>query len=103
MTVLQAGDEEPLPVEHEENDEVIVIRIADRVVALAKGTGFITRPFEVSVPSDGTTHQVLLAGLEAGSWRVLTAGAPDENGVVEFGRNTFSFESSGGRHRVTPR
>ena len=90
-------------MEHEENDEVIIVRIADRVVALAKGTGLITQAFDVTVPSDGRNHQVLLAGLEAGSWRVLTVGAPEENSVVEAGRNTFWFESRGGRHRVTPR
>jgi heparin/heparan-sulfate lyase len=103
VSVLQACEDNPLPVAHEENDEVVIIRIADRVVAIAKGTELVARAFEVTVPSDGTGRQVLLAGLQPGSWQILTRGAPDRSGVVEAGRNTFSFESRGGRHRITPR
>ena len=103
LTVLQAGDGEPLPVADEENDAVVIVRIADRVVALAKGTEMICEGFEVTVPTDGKTSQVLLAGLQPGAWRIATAGAPERDALIEPGKNTFSFESRGGRYRIAPR
>lgn len=101
LSVLQACDAEPLPVTHEETDAVDIIRIADRVVVLGKGAGLIDQPFELTVPGDGKTAQVLLAGLQPGSWRITTAGAPDRTAVVEPGKNTFHFESHSGHHRIT--
>ncbi len=102
LSVMQACETAPLPVDHEESDDLMIVRIADRVVALAKGTGLIERPFDVTVPADGKVFQVLLAGLRAGAWRITAAGAPDRDARVEAGKNTIHFESRGGRHRITP-
>jgi heparin/heparan-sulfate lyase len=102
LTVLQACDAEPLPVDHEESDTVVVVRLADRVVAIAKGMEMLDRPFTVTVPANGKVVQVLLAGLQAGSWRMSTAGAADRDVMIEAGKNTFCFESRGGQHLLTP-
>lgn len=103
VSVLQAGESEPLPVEDEETDAMIVVRIADRVVALAKGTEPVREAFALTVPTDGQTRQVVLAGLRAGVWRMVTMGAPDREATVEAGKNTLTFESRGGSHRFVPR
>lgn len=103
VTVLQAGESEPLPVEDEETETMIIVRIADRVVALAKSTEMVREAFALTVPADGQTRQVVLAGLQAGAWRIVANGAPDREATVEAGKNTFSFESRGGSYRFAPR
>lgn len=102
LTVLQACDGEPLPVAHEESGAMAVVRVADRVVALPKDGGLSGAPFEVKVPADGQTYQVLGAGLRDGAWRVSADGAPPREIVVEKGRNTLAFESRGGTCRLEP-
>ena len=72
------------------------------MVVLAQGTVLLERPFVVTVPSDGTSRQVLLAGLKAGAWRIVNAGTAARDMVVEAGKNTVHFESRGGRYEVSP-
>ena len=102
LTVLQACDAEPLPVAHEESGTMSVLRIADRIVALPKDGGLSRAAFEVRVPGDGQTYQVLGAGLAAGAWRLSAAGEPPREIAVEGGKNTLYFESRGGACRLEP-
>jgi heparin/heparan-sulfate lyase len=103
LTVLQAGDTEPLPVEHSELPAAFVVRIADRVVVLAKGAEPIREAFELAVPADGTTRQVVLAGLAPGTWQIGADGEAVRTVVVAAGKNTATFASPGGHYRVAPR
>jgi heparin/heparan-sulfate lyase len=102
LSVLQACDAEPLPVAFEEAGGVMLVRIADRVVALPAGPDLIEQSFDVTVPSEVGAVQVLLAGLKAGAWSIATPGAPDQEAPVAPGKNTAHFTSRGGRHRITP-
>ncbi len=102
LAVLQACDAEPLPVQHGESDAVVHVRIADRVVVLAKGGELLNASFEIEVSQGGRPIQVLCAGLAAGQWRIATPGAADRAAAVEAGKNVLFFESSGGRCRLSP-
>ena len=105
LAVLQAGDGEPLPVEHEETAAAYVLCVADRVVVLAKTAEPIRAAFEFTVPANGGLRQVLLAGLRPGAWRIAgPAGESERDAVVMAGKNTWTFPTSrGGRYRVEPR
>lgn len=101
LSVLQACDAAPLPIANEETDDLVIIRIADRLVVLGKGTSLIERPLELTVPGDAGAVQVLVAGLKAGAWRIVSAGAPAREATVAEGKNTLHFESRGGRYQLT--
>jgi heparin/heparan-sulfate lyase len=103
LTVMQACDAEPLPIEHAESDVAVTMRIADRVVILAKSAELLSAPFEVTVPQNGQMIQVLCAGLQAGRWRIASPGAADRDAAVDAGKNTLFIESAGGRYRISPR
>jgi len=102
LAVLQACDAEPLAVQHGESDRVIHVRIADRMVVLAKGSELLDAPFEIEIPEGGQAVQVLCAGLAAGQWRITSPKAADQAASVEAGKNVLFFTSSGGRCRVSP-
>ena len=102
LAVLQACDAEPLPVEQEESAVAVTVRIADRIVVLAKDTELVNAPFEVTVPDSGPTTQVLCAGLAAGAWRIAAPGAAEREVVVEAGKNTLFLAVPGGRYRISP-
>ncbi|MDO8541590.1 MAG: hypothetical protein Q7S40_14220 [Opitutaceae bacterium] len=102
LTVFQATDTEPLPLQHEETDAAMIVRIADRVVVLAKGAKMIEQPVDVVIPAGESAVQVLLAGMKPGAWRITAAGAADRDVVVEAGRNTIAFETRGGSYKVAP-
>jgi heparin/heparan-sulfate lyase len=103
LTVFQACDTAPLPVAHEETADLLIVYLADRVVALAKEPALLARPVELSIPPSGFPVQVLLAGLQPGTWRVTTAGSTDRVITVAPGKNTLYFESRGDRHQIAPR
>ncbi len=105
LTLLQACDAAtpPLPYDLSETPVSVALRIADRVVNLAKGPSPITQSFDLTVPSDGKEYKVLLAGLAPGTWSVnSSAGAPPLSAVSEPGKNTVFFLSKGGRYRINP-
>ena len=103
LTVLQACDAAPLPIEHAESEVAVTVRIGDCIVALAKGAELISAPFEVAVPNSSQTFQILCAGLQAGAWRITSPGAPDRDAAVAAGKNVLFIESTGGRLRISPR
>lgn len=105
LAVLQACDDEPLPVAHEIDGDVAVVRIADRVVALAQGTTPTRRAFQLNVPprTDGAELQVLLAGLAPGTWHIDSSDAPRLEVPVQAGRNTAHFRTPGGAFRIIPK
>lgn len=102
LAVLQACDAEPLPVQPGESGRVVHVRIADRMVVLAKDAELLNTPFEVEVPEAGQAIQILCAGLAAGKWRVTAPGAAGYDASVEAGKNVLFFTTSGGRWRVAP-
>jgi heparin/heparan-sulfate lyase len=102
LAVLQACASDPLPVASEETADLLIVRIADRVVALAKGTELISQPIDFTVPPGEASLQVLLAGLAPGPWRLTSNGTAPRDVQVEPGRNTIHFESQGGNYRLAP-
>ncbi|MCX6950892.1 MAG: hypothetical protein NTV51_01705 [Verrucomicrobia bacterium] len=101
LCVLQAGENEPLAVEHEETETLFIVRVADRIVALAKGTEPVRTPIELTVAADGTARKIVLAGLQPGVWHISTDGVPDREITVAPGQNTLALESRGGRYRFS--
>ena len=105
LTLLQACDDAtpPLMASTYETPVSVVLQIADRIVSLATTTGLIDAPFEMTVPNDNITYQVLLTGLRPGRWHVANAqGEPGFHAVVEEGKNTLVFKAQGGRFQITP-
>jgi heparin/heparan-sulfate lyase len=102
LTVLQACDAEPLAFQHEESDVAVTVRIADRVVVLAKGAELINSPFDVTVPQGSKSTEVLCAGLQAGQWQITSPGVQSREVTVEAGKNTLLLESTGGQYRIMP-
>ena len=102
VTVLQAGDGEPLPVASEESADLSIVRVADRLVALAKGSPLLARAIEFAVPENTGTWQVLVTGLQAGAWRVEGPGLKATQVTVAAGKHTLHFPATGGRYRLTP-
>lgn len=102
LAVLQACDKEPLPVQHGESDRVVHVRIADRMVVLAKDAELLNTPFQMEIPQGGQPIQVLCAGLAAGQWRIAAPGVAARDAAVEAGKNVLFFTTSGGRCRMSP-
>ncbi len=102
LTVLQAHDDAPLPVAHEETDAAFLVRIADRVVVLPKGTELCGRTLALEVPPSDRDWQVLVTGVQAGRWRLSGAGEASQVLVAEPGRHTLHFTSRGGRLELVP-
>lgn len=102
LTVLQAHDDAPLPVAHEETDAAFVVRLADRVVVLPKGTELCGRALTVDVPAADEVRQVLITGLQARTWRVAGAGGAAQAFAVEPGRHTLFLTTRGGRLELDP-
>jgi len=100
VSVLQPGDGAPLPVEHEEIGDLEIVRVADRIVAMAGGAEPVSRAFELTVPAG--VRQVVLAGLAPGLWRVSSARQPGRDAVIAPRQNTFWFEAQPGNYRVLP-
>jgi heparin/heparan-sulfate lyase len=105
LTLLQACDAKtsPLPYNSSVTEASVIVQVADRIVSLAKGPNLISTPFNLTVPGDGKEYQVLLAGLQAGAWKVTASGGtPILNTPAEAGKNTLFFLSKGGSYHVTP-
>ncbi|MGE4563255.1 MAG: stalk domain-containing protein, partial [Victivallaceae bacterium] len=101
LSVIQLvdGDSKPLPYEAKETDYGFTVAIADRFVALVKGSKLLNRAFTVSVPAGA---KVLAAGLAPGQWFVAGPGA-GFNATVEAEKNTVFFVSDkGGSYTLTP-
>jgi len=101
LAVLQACDGEPLPVDWAESDVAVCVRVADRLVVLAKGSEPIGTPFEVTVAPGDPAVQVLCAGLTPGTWHVAGPGTPDQDLKVEAGKNVLYLTVPAGRYRVS--
>lgn len=105
LTLFQAHEPQAaaLPSDSWETSASVVVRVGDRIVSLARGAEMIGGPFELNVPGDGKDYQVLLAGLQAGSWSVAAAsGAPVASGTARAGENTLCFTAKGGNYRISP-
>lgn len=105
LTLLQvcADPTPPLPYEVAESGAGVTVRIADRVVHLAKDARLISAPFDLKVLADGTEYQVLLAGLQPGSWLVTGSdGTRILQRAAEAGKNTLCFSARGGQYHVAP-
>lgn len=105
LTLLRLCDDTtaPLPYELSATPVSAVLRIADRIVSLAKDVTLISEPFEITVPVDGQAYKVLLAGMSAGAWTITpTSGEAAIPAVSEAGKNTLYFVSKGGVYQVAP-
>jgi heparin/heparan-sulfate lyase len=103
LTVFQmvAGNTNPLPVTCTETEVSYIVTIADRVVSMSK-RGLINSGFTFEI-SAGDTNQVLLAGLNAGTWHIKSRnGKTDLRLNVADGKNTIFFQGGNGEYSVMP-
>ncbi|RIH64478.1 hypothetical protein D1164_14050 [Mariniphaga sediminis] len=104
LTVFQltAGDTEPLPVKNYQTKVSNVIIIADRVVSMSKGNGFVEEEFTLNIP-EGLKFQIILTGMKAGSWNVKSKdGKMKFNTTVREDENTIFFLAGSGEYIITP-
>ncbi|MDD2600819.1 MAG: hypothetical protein PHO37_16625 [Kiritimatiellae bacterium] len=101
LTLMQLHEDgaAPLPYTLIESESQMTITIADRVVCMARDGRLISKSFEISVPSDGQSYQVVLTGLLDGDWQITTEQSPQ---TYQCGKNnnTLFFTARGGKYQV---
>ncbi|MBI5690409.1 MAG: hypothetical protein HZC55_09970 [Verrucomicrobia bacterium] len=103
LTVLQACDQDPLPVRSSATATHVAIAIADRLVILPPDDGLLAKEFTVAVPENSSPWHTVIAGLAAGEWKVEIPGAEPQFVAVGPGKNTLQLESRPGTLRLAPR
>ena len=102
LAVLTMADESApgLPVALDETEEAFVLSLADRVVVLPRAGGLLDGPFAIRIP-DGSSRQLLVAGLAPGDWSL--AGEKETFAVrVAEGRHTAFAVVQAGVLRIQP-
>ncbi len=105
LTLLRVCDATTAPPPYELSATPVssVLRISDRIVSLAKGVDLISELFEITIPADGQSYKVLLAGMSSGRWTIApTSGEAAIQTVSEAGKNTLFFTSKGGVYQIAP-
>lgn len=105
VTVFQVTNEQntPLPVEHFKTTVSDVIVVADRLVSLANKPSLIKESFVIEVPKNKKTYQVLLTGINAGTWNVVDKHSNLKFNVeVKNGENTIFFIAKNGEFTLSP-
>ena len=96
------GEEErtPLPVEFQEQQEVLVAAITNRVVVLKRNVPLLTSGFEFTLPATQDEREILLYGLQEGKWIITPSGGLAIPVVVQSGRHTAFLTSKATCFRV---
>lgn len=105
LNVLQVGDHTPdvpaLPAQLIETDTHAGVRLADRVVLLAKARDRSISPVTFSFAGGGSP-QILVADLKAGSWAVERDGKPSGLVTVSSADGLACFQGEAGSYRLIP-
>jgi heparin/heparan-sulfate lyase len=103
LTLIQtyADGSHPLPYELVESDQYYTLIIADRVVCMTRNGELLHQPLKITVPTKNVDYKVTLTALHEGRWLIESAQKADSIECVK-GDNTISFNSKGGKYRITP-
>ncbi|MNI22763.1 Heparin and heparin-sulfate lyase precursor [compost metagenome] len=103
-TVFQMAEsaEAKLPVSYEEKEDYYLIRIADRVLVIAKPDRYLDKAVEIAVPA-GQEYEVIVVGLKDGFWNVKN---PSKNSSFNInvlkGNHTTSWKSKAELFYLSP-
>jgi len=103
-TVFQMAEsaEAKLPVSYEEKEDYYLIRIADRVLVIAKPDRYLDKAVEIAVPA-GQEYEVIVVGLKDGFWNVKN---PSKNSSFNInilkGNRTTSWKSKAELFYLSP-
>ncbi|WP_293945881.1 MULTISPECIES: hypothetical protein [unclassified Sphingobacterium] len=103
-TVFQMAEsaEAKLPVNYEEKEDYYLIRIADRVLVIAKPDWYLDKAVEIAVPAD-QEYEVIVVGLKDGFWNVKN---PSKNSSFNInilkGNHTTSWKSKAELFYLSP-
>ena len=101
MQVMDAaGGPEPLAPELIETDELVGVRIADRVVLFSREARRLAEPVSFVVPGEGGDLGILVTGMAAGRWRAAGPVAPDLRATEEGG--ALYFRGPVGAYQLVP-
>jgi heparin/heparan-sulfate lyase len=92
-----------LPVEFLEKSNYFTLKIADKIIVLAKPNTYLTEDFEIEVPKD-KAYEVICLGLNTGFWMIkdLNEGKTIGKNVLKD-QNAVSWIAKAGRYRLSPK
>ncbi len=91
-----------LPIEVQEKANYFSLKVADKIIILAKSNIFLTEEIEINVPA-GKSYEVICVGLAPGFWgvkKIDTGDVKSEN--VLKGHNSLSWNADQGIYRLVP-
>ncbi|MGX5689475.1 hypothetical protein [Arcticibacter tournemirensis] len=91
-----------LPVTIEENKSYFLLKVADKVIVLARPDVFLDENIDLNISGNGD-HEIICVGLKAGFWCVkdMEKGILTSNNVLN-GNHSISWKASRGRYLVYP-
>jgi len=104
-TVFQMTEKgaKQLAVEFVEKSNYFTLKIADKIIVLAKPNAYLSEEIEIEVPKD-KAYEVICLGLNAGFWSVkdLNKGKTIIKNVLKD-QNAVSWNAEAGRYKLSPK
>lgn len=104
-TVFQMTEKgaKQLAVEFVEKSNYFTLKIADKIIVLAKPNAYLSEDIEVEVPKD-KTYEVICLGLNTGFWSIkdLNKGKTIIKNVLKD-QNAVSWNAEAGRYQLSPK
>ncbi|WP_256012131.1 hypothetical protein [Desertivirga xinjiangensis] len=91
-----------LPVIIEEKTGYFILKIADKVIVLAKPDVFLDEDIELNIPAEGK-YEIICLGLKAGFWTIkdLKKGHSTNENILKD-KHSVSWEGEAGRYVLSP-
>ncbi|MFN0292588.1 hypothetical protein [Pedobacter helvus] len=103
-TIFQMTEKgaQELAVEVEEKGNYFYLKVADKVIILAKSDTFLDEEIEINVPKNGK-FEVICAGLRTGFWNIknVKKGVSQNQNVLKD-QNTIVWEAESGSYLLSP-
>lgn len=103
-TVFQMTEKgaKELPVEVEEKVNYFLLKIADKIIILAKSNIFLAEEMEIDIPKDGK-FEVICVGLQAGFWNIkhMEKGIGQNKNALKD-HNAISWKGETGKYLLSP-
>ena len=97
VQVTDAGNNQLLPVEKIETDQLTGVKIGDRIVLFSKNGDPDNRPVNLTIKGNGT-YKVLITDLEKGNWEI---NGPKSPGLLRNDQNLLYFTAIAGNYVIT--
>lgn len=90
-----------LPVSVEERDSYFSLKIADKVIVLAKPDVFLDSVIEIDIPGEGD-FEIICLGLKAGFWSIKDLGKGTSGNInILNGDHSVSWRTGSGRYLLS--